>query len=173
MTWDAKRILRELADGERRNRILRAFWRHGDATAKAIATAKLARALRFREETLRKLPAEKKSDLLASRIGSPEFDETLETALMLYHTREASDMLAAFLDRWHIPHIKGSIEVEDYPQPSAAEVRAAVQELDSFDARDVAIYLASAGLLMGEHWAEACWPVADEINREASPLPQG
>ena len=167
-SWDAKRILRELADGERRIRILRAFWRHADPTPKAIAIGKLARMLHFREETLRKMPAEKKAELLAARVGAPEFDDTLESALMLYHTREANDMLVAFLDRWQIPHVNGSIEVEDYRRPSTDEVRDAVRHLNTFDPRDVAIYLASAGLLM-ESWREANWPVVDELTREAAP----
>ncbi len=162
--WNSKRILRELADDDRRSRILRAFWKYADGTTKAIATAQLARALHFRDETIRKMPAGKKSDLLASRIGAAEFEQTFETALMQYHTHEANTMLAAFLDRWGIPHVNGSIEVEDYKPPTLDAVRSAVRELTTqFDRRDIAIYLASAGLLMGGEWQEATWPVAEEM----------
>jgi len=73
-------------------------------------------------------------------------------------------MLGAFLDVWKIPHVNGSIEVDDYTPPSAEQVREAVRELRGrFDARDVAIYLASLGLLMGGPWDSAAWPVVDEI----------
>jgi len=162
--WDARRILRELADAERRQRILRAFWRYADAPTKAVATAQLAKALHFRDETIRKMPPEKKSGLLASRIGASEFEQTLETALMQYHTHEANAMMAAFLDRWGVPHVNGSIESDDYKSPSADAVRSAVSELrDRFDRRDVVLYLASAGLLMGDQWQKATWPVVDEI----------
>jgi len=162
--WDARRILRELTDGDRRLRILRAFWRHADAPTKAVAAAQLAKALHFRDETIRKMTPEKKSELLASRIGSSEFEQTLETALMQYHTHEANAMMAAFLDRWGVPHVNGSIESEDYKPPSADAVRSAVSELqDRFDRRDVALYLASAGLLMGEEWRKATWVVVDEM----------
>jgi hypothetical protein len=162
--WDARRILRELADAERRQRVLRAFWRYADAPAKAMTTAQLARALHFRDETIRKMPPEKKSELLASRIGASEFEQTFETALMQYHTHEANTMMAAFLDRWGVPHVNGSIESDDYKPPSVDAVRAAVSELrDRFDRRDVALYLASAGLLMGDEWQKATWPVVDEI----------
>lgn len=161
--WTARRILKELADPDRRKRILIDFWRHADATAKAIANAQLAKALRFREESLRKMPADKKAELLASRITSPEFEQTLEAALMQYHTHEENAMMAAFLDRWNVPHNNGSIEVEDYKTPTLDEVRSAARDLDSFDRRDVAIYLASAGLLMGDAWRAATWPVVDEL----------
>jgi hypothetical protein len=109
------------------------------------------------------MPADKKSELLASRLGSHEFEQTLETALMQYHTHEVNDMMAAFLDRWGVPHVNGSIESDDYKPPSADAVRSAVRELQNFDRRDVALYLASAGLLMGDEWQKATWPVVDEI----------
>jgi hypothetical protein len=162
--WNSRRILRELADDERRQRILRAFWRHADAPTKAVAAALLAKSLHFRDETIRKMPAEKKSELLASRIGTPDFEQTFETALMQYHTHEVNAMLAAFLDRWGIPHVNGSIEVDDYSPPTIDAVRAAARELEAqFDRRDIAIYLASAGLLMGGAWREGAWPVVGEV----------
>lgn len=161
--WSSRKILKELADPDRRRRILTAFWRYADPAAKAIAIAQLAKALHFREETIRKMPGHKKADLLASRLGGPEFEQTIETALMQYHTHEQNAMMAAFLDRWGVPHVNGSIEVEDYKPPSAEDVRNAVRELSSFDRGDVSIYLASAGLLMGGAWRDAVWPVVDEL----------
>ena len=162
-TWDARHILRQLADSARRRAILSAFWKHGEPQSRAVAVAQLARALHFRDETLRKMPVEKKADLLASRIGFPEFDEVLEMGLMHYHTHDANAMLAAFLDAWGIPHKNGEIETDDYTPPAADAVRAAVEQLNQFDKRDVAIYLASAGLLMGGTWREGTWPVVDEL----------
>jgi hypothetical protein len=161
--WTARRIIKELADSDRRRRILAAFWRFGDDTAKMLAVAQLAKALHFREESIRKLPIEKKADLFASRASAPEFEQALDTALMHYHTHEQSALLGAFLDQWKIPHVNGSIEVEEYAAPSQKQVRAAVSAIDTFPPRDVAIYLASAGLLMGEDWRAATWPVVDEM----------
>lgn len=161
--WTARRILKELADSDRRRRVLVAFWRFGDDTAKMIAVAQLAKALHFREESIRKMPVEKKADLFASRATAPEFEQALEAALMHYHTHEQSALLAAFLDAWKIPHVNGSIEVDDYAAPSVDQVREAVKSIDAFNPRDVAIYLASAGLLMGEGWRAATWPAVDEM----------
>ena len=36
---------------------------------------------------------------------------------MQYHTHEKNGMLAAFLDQWKVPHVDGSIEVDDYTPP--------------------------------------------------------
>jgi hypothetical protein len=168
VSFNTRRILRDIADDDRRQRILRAFWRYADVSAKAMAIAQLAKALHFRDDTIRKMPVEKKSELLASRIGAAEFEQTFETALMQYHTHEANEMMAAFLDRWAVPHANGSIETDEYTPPSLDAVRTAVSELqDRYDPRDIALYLASAGLLMGGKWREATWPVVEEITASA------
>ena len=163
-SWSARRILKELADNDRRRRIAAAFWKHADNATKAMAIVQLAKSLHFRDESIRKLPAEKKADLLASRAALPEFERTLEAALMHYHTHEQNEMLGAFLDAWGIAHVNGSIETDDYTPPSEAQVRDAVRDLrDRFDARDIAIYLATLGLLMGAPWESAAWPVIDDV----------
>ncbi|HYC91455.1 MAG TPA: hypothetical protein VEO54_19695 [Thermoanaerobaculia bacterium] len=161
--WTARRILKELADADRRRAILTTFWKTADQQHRMIVQMQLARSLNFREETVRKMPPEKKADLLASRIGVPDFDQYLEMALMTYHTTQKSEMLAAFLDRWNVPHENGSIESDDYKVPSADEVRAAAKELTQFDPQDVKIYLATAGLLMAEGWRDSTWPVVDSL----------
>lgn len=161
--WTARRILKEIADGDRRRKVLAAFWRHGEQHARAAALVQLARAMHFRDETLRKMPPDRKADMLASRIGAPEFDQYLEMGLMQYHTHGANELMASFLDAWGIPHVNGSIEEDEYKTPTVEQVREAVQNAgDKFDKRDVAMYLATAGLLM-DGWRDATWPVVDEI----------
>lgn len=166
--YDTRRILRDLADDDRRKRILRAFWEHADGSTKALAIAHLARVLHFREETLRKMPVEKKVELLGSRVGAPDFEQFIDVALMQYHTREQTEMLSAFLDLWNIPHEGGSIEVDDYKVPTRGQVRDAVHQLEAhFDRRDIVIYLATAGLLMEGEWQDSTWPVAEEMSRDS------
>jgi len=162
--WTARRILKELADPDRRRAILASFWKHAETHSKLMAQMQLARALNFRDETIRKMSPEKKADLLASRIGVPEFDQFLEMALMAYHTHQQNQMMGAFLDRWGVPHENGSIEADEYPTPTADQVRDAVKALEGeYDKSDVALYLATAGLLMADEWREATWPVVEEM----------
>jgi len=170
--WTARRIFKDLADGDRRRKILSAFWRFADDGTKAMAIVQLARAMHFRDDTIRKMSAEKKAELLAARSGAAEFEHILENALMVYHTHEQRAMLGTFLDQWHVPHLNGSIESDDYTPPNADAVRDAVEKLD-FDRRDVAIYLASAGLLMAGAWRDATWPVADELAPALHPARTG
>ena len=149
---------------DRRREILISFFKHGDATSRAVVMAQLSRVLHFREATLRKLPVEKKADLFASRIGAHEFDQYLDAALMQYLTHDHEEMLGAFLDLWNIPHVKGSIESDDFKVPVEGQVRDAVRQLESrYEKKDIVLYLAAAGLLMGGQWRDATWPVVDDL----------
>jgi hypothetical protein len=162
--WNARRILSQLAGRDRSREILTLFWKKGDETSRMHARLKLAKALHFRDETIRKAPAEKKAEWLVQRLGSSEFEETFEIALMLFHTEQRREMLAAFLEHWGIPHENGSIEVDDYRVPSREEIARAVSELSGeYDRSDIVLYLATAGLLMGGEWRESAWPVVDEM----------
>lgn len=165
--WPARRILHEIADTTTRKQIASAFWKHGENHSRQLAIYQLAKALRFREQSLKSASVEKKSDLLLSRINSSEFHECFEMGLMLHHTADKPELLGAFLDAWGVPHVNGSIETDDYKAPDRAAVEKSVEELRSrFDLRDIALYLASLGLLMGEserEWREATWPVVDQL----------
>jgi hypothetical protein len=162
--WTARRILKELVDSDRRREILAEFWKHGETHAKLMAQMHLAKALKFRDDTVRKMPPEKKAELLASRVGVPEFEQFLEMALMAYHTHHASTMMGAFLDKWGVPHTNGSIEADEYPVPTADQVRDAAKALEGeYERRDIALYLATAGLLMADEWRDSTWPVVDEL----------
>lgn len=168
--WNAKRILTEICDAEKRREVLTAFWTGAEDMQRRLATAHLAKSLHFRDETIRKAPAQKKADWLATRLASHEFEEFFEVALMVYHTHNAKQLLAAFLDKWQIPHVDGTIEADDYKTPSREEVETAFNDLKSqFAVRDILLYFASVGLLMGDGWRESAWPVVDEHVGELKP----
>ena len=162
--WDSRRIFRDLADADRRQTIFNSFWKHADATSKTMAVTSLSKVMKFRPDSLKKLPLEKKAEFLSSRASVPEFEQLNEMALMQYHTHVKSDLLSAFLDEWKIPHENGTIENDEYATPSTDQVRAAATSLASrFEREDILIYLATAGLLMGEEWRASTWPVVDEM----------
>jgi hypothetical protein len=160
--WTARRILLELCDADRRRAIAIAFWRHATAEERAAATLRLAQIMRFREVAFKKAPIERRAEWLLARLADPRFTHLFEVALVAFHTHEASELLAACLDRWGIPHQNGVIEVESPPVPSAEAVASAFGELQPRFARaDLLLYFAAAGLLMGEGWAESSWPLVD------------
>lgn len=167
LRWSARQIVGELATPELQQEIAANFWRAAEPQPKAAAAAHLAKAMNFRPEFFRKAPLEKKADWLLRRSSLPELHEALEMALMLHHTNARGAMMGAFLDEWGISHSNGTIEEEEYGTPTQQQVRDAVEKLKtSWPLRDIVIYLATAGLLMGtseQGWREATWPVVDEL----------
>ena len=163
--WPARRILKELCSPERRRDILLAFWTRGDQASRRMAQAQLAKSLHFRDESMRKLPPEKKADLLAARLASLEFEPHFEAALLTFHVLERAELMGAFLDEWGIRHKDGSIEDDDYTVPGREKVESAVASLaERFASDDILLYVATAGLVMGQgmpEWREATWPVVD------------
>jgi hypothetical protein len=165
--WSARRILKEVAGPEERKAILTAFWNEADERARHSALAVLARSLHFREQSLRRAPAERKAELLAARLGSPDLEESFELALLAWHTGRERPLMAKFLDRWGVPHEQGLIEAEEYEVPSREQVTLSVAQLEPELSRTrILLYLASIGLLMGDSrpgWREATWPVVDAM----------
>jgi hypothetical protein len=163
--WSGRRILRELCDAGRRVEIFTAFWLHADDMSRRVASAQLARSLKFRESSLRKLPVDRKAQMLASRVGSPEYEEFLEAALLAFHLAKRKELMGAFLGYWEIPHVDGAIDEGTYAPPTREKVEGALAALaERFDRSDMILYLATAGLVMGEsgsEWRNATWPVVD------------
>lgn len=162
--WTARKILKELADSPRRREILAAFWQHAEPSSTIQAEIELANAMRFRHQKVRALPLEKKVDMLGTRLGVRDFETHLETALVAYLSHEQSALLSAFLDQWQIPHEDGAIEDPEVAPPTPEQAREAVAALEeTFDRADIALYFATAGLVMGEGWREGLWPLVAEL----------
>ena len=74
--------------------------------------------------------------------------------------------MAACLDSWGIKHENGAIDEGDYSVPDADKVRETFTALiEQFESADVIVYLATAGLVMGEtgsEWRGVTWPIVDE-----------
>lgn len=175
--WTVRRILREICDPPRRRAVLASFWKEADTDARDLVASALARNLNFRLDSVRKASPERKAELMGMQLAAPALQEPLQVALVVYHTSTARALVADFLDFWKIPHVDGSIEVEDYPVPDQKAVRAAVDKLaGAHEPRDVALYLATAGLMMGAEeprWREATWPVVDQLLPDLDREPAG
>lgn len=132
-------IWREMTP-EQRLAAAAALWADGDSVPQlAEAVHAIARQLRFRPQSVLKLPAEKRARHLASlRIVS---ESLASRALVVYHLATKRPMLAAFLDALGIPHEDGLIAEGARDVPDAARLReAAVALLGSFPPADVRTY---------------------------------
>jgi hypothetical protein len=123
----------------------RAFFSHawGDPAARREGEMAIARALRFREDAVRKLPVDRRAEYLAKAV-QPQ-DSLAGSLLLALHLEGRRDLLSAFLDALGIPHERGMIaEDHDLRPPGTDALRRAAEVLDGgFPVRDVSVYLAA------------------------------
>lgn len=171
-TWTTRRILTELCDPERRLEIARCFWRHATPDARRAAVGVLAKAIRFRDQKVKEAPVEKKAAWSAARYQDPDLATLWTEALAVFHVTERGELMSACLDAWGVPHEAGIVESEEYPFPEPEVLGATIPSLaEQHPARDLALYLATAGLVMGHddpRWRAATWPAVDVLVGEAA-----
>jgi hypothetical protein len=125
---------------------------HGDSAARVEADVAIARALRFRDVAVKKMPVDKRIAYLARAVRP---DAALATHLLVaLHLEQRRAMLAAFMDSLAIPHDEGQISQDHKLQPPAeAELAIAAAALrERFPADEVELYLASLLAIDPETW---------------------
>jgi hypothetical protein len=110
---------------------------------------KVAEALRFRPQAIRKLPMAKRAKKARSILitsGQAELCYELFGSYLIQHRK---DLVTGFLDATGVEHEEGMIEQLEENEPDPKKIPAAVKDLDSkFEADDVTLYLA----LAAEQW---------------------
>ena len=135
------------------------------APARHAAHAAIARTLRFREASVRKLPADKKAGYLAKMT---HIDEILAAGLLqALHLDRRVPLLGAFLDALGIAHENGLIQ-EDDVKPDAEKIGpAAAQLAKQYPAEDVSLYL---NTLIAQD--PETWGALKDVPEAQTPAPQ-
>ena len=155
------RIWREMTP-DQRLAAAEALWADADSVPQqAEAVQAIARQLRFRPQSVLKLPPGKRAHHLASLRTVPE--SLASRALVVYHLAAQRPMLEAFLDGLGIAHEQGLIAEGAKAAPDAARLReAAAALLDRFPAADVRIYLHTLAVQDPATWGPL-GPIASEL----------
>jgi hypothetical protein len=143
-------------DAEERGLAARAFFSHpwGDPGARREGELAIARALRFREDAVRRLPLDKRAGYLAKAVQPT--DSLAGSILLAFHLQERRALLTVFLNALGIPHDGGMIaDDHELQAPSREALDRATQALDArFPAREVDVYLAALLALDPSVWEE-------------------
>jgi hypothetical protein len=129
-----------------------AFWRDDNATMEqAEAVASIAHRIKFRAQSVLKLPPGKKASYLA---GQPGVSELVAARLLVaYHLAHQRPMMGTFLDALGITHEDGLIKDEDVEAPSEEKLAAAAKAIGAaYPAEDVALYLSTLTWQDPETW---------------------
>jgi hypothetical protein len=161
--WRAGEILRVLCSAELQRQILTIGLSEGPERDIKAVEHSLAGLLHFRPATMQALPLERKVAYVRQMIAASDLQEPLRKLLAWFLLERRTAMLSAFLDKWGIPHQQGHIEGEAHaPSPERA-IEAASALQSQFSREDMAVYFATAGLVMGPPWQEALWPLINQL----------
>lgn len=152
-TLTPARLWRSL-EAEERMLAARAFFAHpwSDPGARREGDLAIAKALRFREDAVRRLPMDKRAGYLAKAVQPG--DSLAGSILLAFHLQERRALLATFLDALGVPHDGGMIaDDHELAAPSREALDRAIEALDArFPAREVDVYLAALLALDPSVW---------------------
>jgi hypothetical protein len=129
-----------------------ALWTNADRDTRTLLEMTLAKDLKFRPQSVRRLPAER----IVARLVRLA-DEVPENVLFQYlfhlHMSERRPLLTEFLDSASIPHEDGVLDLpEDFEGPEAEQVGRAANKLIDAHGRHAVVYLATLKVADGEFW---------------------
>ena len=137
---------------DRKLQAAEAFWRDDNAgVEQAEAVAAIAYRIKFRPQSVVRLPVAKKAKYLAAQPGVSELGAA--RLLVAYHLDQQRPMMGAFLDALGIAHEQGLIADENLGPPESERLRAAATAIAaSFPADDVSLYLSTLVWQDPETW---------------------
>jgi len=152
----------DLMNDDERLAAAQALWRDSDREARAAVEMALAKELKFRPGSVRKLGADK----IAARLVrmAPDFPETLLFQFLFYlHMADRRPIMVEFLDAVGVPHDNGVLDLPDDAEPPSAEaVEKAARELMKKHDHQALVYLATLLVADKDLWAGVKPVLADQ-----------
>ena len=165
----------DLMTEEERQQAATALWTEGDRQTRVAIELALAKDLKFRPQSLRKLPVERLVGRLV-RMADTLPDTVLFQFLFHLHLAQRRPLLASFLDAVGLPHTDGVLELaEDSPEPETDKVTAAGTALVAEHGHPALVYLATLRVADAGFW-KGVDPVLDRHDEQgeavATPEPE-
>ena len=130
-----------------------ALWESADRDTRAVLEMTLAKDLKFRPQSIRKLPSERVVSRLV-RLAEDVPENLLFQYIFHLHMSDRRELLATFLDAAGIPHEDGVLDLpEDYEGPDAANVERAARELVAAEGHEAVGYLATLKVADRDFWS--------------------
>jgi len=144
----------ELMDAEEKELAARALWSEADAEVRTALEMSLAKEMKFRPKSLRKLPVEK----LVSRMAlmAKKLPETmLFQFLYHFHMKHRRQEMIDFLDGVGLPHNEGVLDLpDDAPGPEKEKVQDAARALIEKERHRALVYLSTLFVADSEFWSD-------------------
>jgi hypothetical protein len=146
-----------------------ALWTNADRESRMAIEMALAKAMKFRPQSVRKLSVERVAPRLVQLA-----DELPESVLFQYlfhlHMAERRDLMVAYLDAVGLPHNEGVLDLpEDAEAPTADAAAGPARELADAHGRNALVYLATLVVADADFWA-ALDPVLEDYDEDGEAI---
>lgn len=129
------------------------LWKHADRDSRAALEMTLAKELKFRARSIKKLPADRVVTRLV-RMADDLPEAILFQYLLHLHLNGRSELLTEFLDAVELPHNNGVLDLGDDDQaPEESKLVEAGKALLDKHGASAAVYLATLKVADAQFWA--------------------
>ena len=151
----------DLMTDEEKKLAAAALWLNADRESRMAVEMVLAKDMKFRPQSVKKLSAERVAPRLA-RLAS-ELPETAFFQFLFHlHMAERRDLMVEYLDAVDLPHKEGVLDLpDDAEAPTADATTGPARELLAKHGRDALIYLGTLAVADAEFW-DGMLPVLEE-----------
>jgi hypothetical protein len=146
-----------------------ALWNGGDRETRAAIELGLAAELKFRPQSVRRLPAAKVASRLA-RMATTYPETVLFQFLFHLHMSDRREILVEFLDAVGLPHENGVLDLDEDTEPPMADVvDKAARDLVESHAKKAIVYLATLRVADESFWGGVD-KVLETCNEDGEPI---
>jgi hypothetical protein len=143
----------DLMDDDDKKAAAVAFWNGADRESRSALEMALAAELKFRQQSVRQLAAERVAGRLV-RLADTLPESVLFQYLFHLHMDQRRPLMVGFLDEVGLPHDNGALDLpEDFEGPDAAEVEKAGRDLATSKSGEALVYLATLMVADADFWA--------------------
>jgi hypothetical protein len=157
-----------MTDDEKRQAAA-ALWTNADRESRMAVEMMVAREMKFRPQSVRKLSAERVAPRLA-RIAAEMPESAFFQFLFHYHMAEGRELMVEYLDAVGLPHEDGVLDLpEDAEAPTGDAAAGPARELIAKHGREALVYLGTLAVADADFWA-GMTPVLDEWDEDGEAI---
>jgi hypothetical protein len=159
----------DLMTDDERKQAAAALWTNADRESRMAVEMVVAREMKFRPQSVRKLSAERIAPRLA-RIAAEMPESAFFQFLFHYHMAEGRELMVEYLDAVGLPHEDGVLDLpEDAEAPTGDAAAGPARELIAKHGRGALVYLGTLAVADADFWA-GMTPVLDEWDEDGGAI---
>jgi hypothetical protein len=155
----------DLMTDDEKKQAAAALWVNADRESRMAVEMVVAKEMKFRPQSVRKLSAEKVAPRLA-KLAAEMPATAFFQFLFHFHMAEGRELMVEYLDAVGLPHQDGVLDLPDeFEAPTAEAAAGPARDLIAKHGREALVYLATLAVADAEFW-DGMLPVLEEWDED-------